>query len=124
MRVLLDSHAALWWLEDSPRLGANAVTILEEPAIEALLSAATVWEIGIKRTAGKLRTEDDWADHLLSRGALALPVTFDHAAAAVALPPHHKDPFDRMLVAQAMTERAAIISRDARLRNYDVEVIW
>ena len=124
MRALLDSHAALWWLEDSPHLGDAGAGMLEDPASEVLLSAVTVWELGMKRAAGRLQTNDGWVALLRDRGARPLPITFAHAAAAADLPLHHRDPFDRMLVAQALTERAAIISRDARLRKYDVEVIW
>jgi PIN domain nuclease of toxin-antitoxin system len=83
-----------------------------------------VWEVAIKRSLGRLEAPTDFAPTLLGAGVLALPVSLEHAAAVEHLPWHHRDPFDRMLVAQAAVERAAIVSRDAKLHPYDVTVIW
>ncbi len=89
-----------------------------------LLSAAVVWEVAIKRTLGKLEAPEDLAATLLGAGAIALPVSLEHAHAVAALPLHHRDPFDRMLVAQAQLERAVIVSRDEALRPYGVPLAW
>ena len=83
-----------------------------------------VWEIAIKRALGKLVVPEEYQTLLLGAGVQALPITIDHAAAVERLPPHHRDPFDRMLVAQALGEGAAIVSRDEILRRYGVTLIW
>ncbi len=89
-----------------------------------LLSAVVVWEVAIKRSLGKLEAPRDFAATLLGAGAEALPVTLDHARAVEDLPWHHRDPFDRLLVAQALTERAHVVSSDDTLRRYGAEVVW
>lgn len=124
MRALLDSHAAIWFVAADPRLSPQAKDVIDHPDTLVLLSAATVWEVGIKVARGKLKAPEGWVEVLQRSGAIPLVVTVEHATAAATLPLHHKDPFDRMLVAQSLAERAAIISRDARLRAYDVEVVW
>lgn len=124
MKLLLDTHAALWWLADDERLGSNAVRQLTDDSNRVLLSAAVVWEVAIKRSLGKLEAPKDLAPVLIAAGARPLPVSLDHAAAVAALPWHHRDPFDRMLVAQARAEGAVIVSQDDRLGSYDVPLIW
>ena len=89
-----------------------------------MVSAATVWEIAIKRSLGKLKIEDVWARALVRLGFRALPVTAIHAEAVEHLPWHHRDPFDRVLVAQATTERLALVSADPRLEAYGTDVVW
>lgn len=83
-----------------------------------------MWEVAIKRSLGRLSAPTEFAPVLLAAGARPLPIELDHAAAVANLPPHHRDPFDRMLVAQASVEGAAIVSRDTRLSSYDVAVVW
>lgn len=124
MKLLLDTHAALWWLSDDERLGEQAAQHITDDTNQVLLSGAVIWEVAIKRSLGKLQAPDDLAGTLLAAGAHALSVTVDHAAAVERLPWHHRDPFDRMLVAQASVERAAIVSRDDTLRPYGVTLIW
>jgi len=124
VRVLLDTHAALWWAIDDPRLGRAAGDVIEDPANEVLLSAVVVWEVAIKRGVKKLDAPSDLALLLLERGVVALPVTLDHAAAVGRLPDHHRDPFDRLLIAQAITEGATLVSRDPAFTDYDVPVVW
>ena len=124
MKLLLDTHAALWWLSDDARFGEAAARQLTDPTNQVLLSAAVVWEVGIKRSLGKLEAPRDLAPTLLEAGALALPVDLDHAAAVEALPWHHRDPFDRLLVAQAHVEDAALVSGDAVLDAYGVRRVW
>ena len=124
MRLLLDTHAALWWLSDDTRLGDEAARQLSDDTNQVLLSAAIAWEVAIKRSLGKLNAPADFAATMLSGGVQALPVTVDHAAAVEQLPWHHRDPFDRMLVAQAQVERATLVSGDPALAAYGVPVVW
>lgn len=124
MRLLADTHAVLWLLGADERLSAGAEEMLTDPANEVLLSAAVVWEVAIKRSLGRLQAPDGFAGLLLDAGAVPLAVSIDHARAVRSLPWHHRDPFDRLLVAQAMLEDAVLLSGDDRLRAYDVRVAW
>jgi PIN domain nuclease of toxin-antitoxin system len=124
LRLLLDTHAALWLLAGDARLSDNARTHITDGRNRVLLSAAVVWEIAIKRSLGKLAVPAEYRSLLLGAGAHALPVSVDHAAAVEGLPWHHRDPFDRMLVAQATVEGAAIVSQDDALRPYGITLIW
>jgi PIN domain nuclease of toxin-antitoxin system len=124
VKLLLDTHAALWYLSDDAQLGEGAREQLDDETNQVLLSSAVVWEIAIKRSLGKLEAPDDFLPLLLDAGVQPLPVTLAHAAAVKALPQHHRDPFDRMLVVQALSEQAALVSRDALLRSYGVALIW
>lgn len=124
MRLLPDTHAVLWLLADDDRLSPRAAALLTDPAHEILLSAAVAWEVAIKRSLGKLEAPDGFAELLLGAGAVALPVTLEHARAVGALAWHHRDPFDRMLVAQAEVEHAVVVSGDEALGAYDVQVAW
>ncbi len=124
MRLLADTHAALWLLGEDERLSPTADRMLTEASNEILLSAAVVWEVAIKRSLGKLDAPDGFAQLLLDAGALPLAVSIDHARAVRLLPWHHRDPFDRMLVAQAKIEDAVLVSGDERMRAYDVRVVW
>lgn len=124
MRLLLDTHAAVWLLGNDARLSERAVDHFADDSNDVLLSAAVVWEVALKRSLGKLDAPTDMVNQLAGVGVRPLPITLEHAAAVETLPPHHRDPFDRILVAQAFSERAAIISRDEQLRRYDVTVIW
>ncbi|MGI8728657.1 MAG: type II toxin-antitoxin system VapC family toxin [Solirubrobacteraceae bacterium] len=124
MRLLLDTHAAIWWLSDDRRLGAGAQAQMGDDSNAVLLSGAVVWEVAIKRSLGKLDTPEGFAPRLLEAGAIALAVSVEHAAAVERLPQHHRDPFDRLLVSQALIERATIVSDEAAIRDYDVPVLW
>jgi PIN domain nuclease of toxin-antitoxin system len=124
LKLLLDTHAALWFLSGDDRLGENARRHLTDDTNRVLLSAAVVWEIAIKRALGKLVVPDEYLSLLLDAGVQPLPVSLAHAAAVERLPPHHRDPFDRMLVSQATVEGGALVSRDAVLRPYDVTLVW
>ncbi|HEX5307506.1 MAG TPA: type II toxin-antitoxin system VapC family toxin [Solirubrobacteraceae bacterium] len=124
MRLLLDTHTALWLLADDRRLSEHACELLDDPRNEAVLSAVVVWEVAIKRSLGKLDAPDGFADLLLGGGAAPLPIAIDHARAVRRLPWHHRDPFDRLLVAQAQHERLAILSADEQLAAYGVRVNW
>ena len=124
MKLLLDTHAALWWLSGDERFGRAASEWLSDETNQVLLSAAVVWEVAIKRSLGKLQAPGDLAPTLLAAGALPLPITLDHAAAVEKLPWHHRDPFDRMLVAQASIEDATLVSHDESLQAYGVALVW
>ena len=125
MRLLLDTHAALWWLSGDERLGKEAARQLADDTNQLLLSAAIVWEIAVKRSLGKLERSPTTSRRPCSPAApRPLPVTVDHAAAVERLPLHHRDPFDRILVAQAGIEGATLVSRDEALSAYGVPVIW
>ena len=124
MRLLLDSHAALWLLLKRERLSPRAVDLLGDPANEILLSSVVVWEVLMKQSLGKLDAPNDFVEQMLSGGAVPLALTIEHAEAAADLPWHHRDPFDRMLVAQAKAEGATLLSADPSLRAYDVNVTW
>ncbi len=124
MKLLLDTHAALWFLSGDERLGQSAKRHLTDGANRVLLSAAVVWEVAIKRSLGKLVVPDEYVSLLLGAGVQPLPVSTDHAAATEGLPWHHRDPFDRMLVAQASMEGAALVSNDAALGVYGATLIW
>lgn len=121
---LLDTNVALWLLGDHERVSGAAVEALEDEANEIALSAVSVWEIAIKRSLGKLIVDDRWSDALRRLGFDPMPVTALHAEAVEQLPWHHRDPFDRMLVAQALVEERALVSADPRFAAYGVEVIW
>jgi len=120
VRILLDSHVALWWLEDNTSLGPRSREMIAA-ADQAFVSAVTPWELGIKRSLGKLSMPDGLVDVLESDGFTMLPITASHAQVAPSLPAIHRDPFDRMLVAQAQLEALVLVSADSALAKYDVE---
>lgn len=124
MRLLVDTHAALWLLGEDERLSTHADELLTDATNEVLLSAAVVWEVSIKQSLGKLQVPDGFARQLLDGGAIPLPISVEHAQAVRSLPPHHRDPFDRLLVAQANLEEAILVSNDERLHAYGVQIAW
>jgi PIN domain nuclease of toxin-antitoxin system len=123
VRILPDAHALLWWLKDSPRLSPRAAALMDDDSNPFLFSAAAVWEINIKHATGKLDDIGDF-DLIEEGGVELLPMTHRHAEVAAALPPHHRDPFDRMLIAQAQLEGATILTVDPAFAAYDVPVLW
>ena len=120
MRILLDSHPVLWWLEDNNSLGPQCRDLIEH-ADEAFVSAVTPWELGIKRSLGKLSMPDGLVDVIESDGFTSLSITAAHAELAPSLPPFHRDPFDRMLIAQAQLEALILVTADKALASYDIE---
>jgi PIN domain nuclease of toxin-antitoxin system len=124
LKLLLDTHAVLWFLSGDDRLDENAARHITDEANRVILSAAVVWEIAIKRSLEKLVVPREYRSLLLDGGAQPLAVTVYHAAEVKRLPWHHRDPFDRILVAQATVEGAAIVSRDERLRPYGIPLVW
>lgn len=124
MRLLLDTHVLLWWLADDPSLPRPIRIALADPSVEALVSAATAWEIAIKQALGRLDFPVEELDAILKdNGFKPLSITTAHALAAGALPRHHADPFDRMLVAQAACESLTLASVDPMIARYGVTVL-
>jgi PIN domain nuclease of toxin-antitoxin system len=120
--LLLDTHVVLWWLTDDPTMVADLKDTLDhEPAV--YLSAVTVWEVAIKKALGKLDGPDELAKQVRDSGFRNLPITADHAVEAGRLPAIHRDPFDRMLIAQARTEGLTLVTRDSTIALYSVEVL-
>ena len=128
MRLLLDTHAFLWFVMDDPRLGGHARVLIEDAANERLLSVASCWEIAIKLSLGRLGLAEPLEVFLrdqMARNAIApLPVEIAHTVLVSSLPFHHRDPFDRLLVAQALVERVPLLSADATLDAYEVDRRW
>lgn len=122
MRLLLDTHALLWWLADAG-LTDQAREAIADPANLVMVSAASAWEISIKKALGKLAAPDDLEQQVDAGGFNALPISIAHATAAGRLPRHHDDPFDRMLIAQAFAEGLTIVTHDKRFADYDVATL-
>jgi PIN domain nuclease of toxin-antitoxin system len=120
-RLLLDTHTFIWW--DNGKL-SRRVTALIQDAEEVYVSAATVWEMAIKASLGKLTIKAEVAPAIADNGFLPLPIAVAHADRVRTLPFFHRDPFDRLLVAQAGMEALGLVSSDPKLRPYDVELVW
>lgn len=127
MRAIADTHALVWWLNREPRLSSTAHKFISSSSNEVLVSAATVWELSIKNRSGKLDVQallDHFEEAMEEQGFGLLPISVDHALRAGALPLHHSDPFDRMLVAQAQAEHLALITADKAFGPYGIRCIW
>lgn len=123
MKLLLDTHAVLWWQMDDRRLSGPARRAIATADI-VWVSAASAWEVAIKTALGRLRADEPFAITVAADDFTELPVTLAHAARLQTLPGLHTDPFDRMLVAQALVEGATLVSRDVALRDYGAPVLW
>jgi len=124
VRLLLDSHAFLWWLGDDPKLRAEARQAVADPSSVVHVSAATVWELSIKAARGKLDLGGaDLVEEIEDNEFVELPMSARHSLAAGYLPRHHEDPFDRMLIAQAQLEGLTIVTRDPEFRAYGVAIL-
>lgn len=122
---MLDTNVVIWLLAgDRSAITRGGMAALEDESITLLLSAVSIWEIAIKRSIGKLEAEDRWVSELRRFDLEPLPITAEHAERVESLPWHHRDPFDRLLVAQALCERCPIVSADQALSAYEVEVVW
>ena len=118
-QLLLDTHVALWALSSPTMLAPSVRAAIEDPANTVLVSSASVWEVAIKQAAGKLDAPSGFGEACASLGFEPLEISFAHAAAAGALPMHHADPFDRMLIAQAINEHLELVSRDRVFGQYE-----
>jgi PIN domain nuclease of toxin-antitoxin system len=121
MSLLLDTHIVLWWLTDDPTLADDIKDRLDQEA-DVYVSSATVWEVTIKQALGKLEPAD-LPERICDSGFRLLDITAEHGIAAGRLPMHHRDPFDRMLVAQAQLEGLTLVSRDPQVQKYNVEFL-
>ncbi len=126
--LLLDTNVLLWSLVEPGKLSPRALALIKDPETRLLVSSASAWEVSIKHHLGKLEGAEavvrDFSGHLKRLQADVLTITPEHALAAGALPLHHRDPFDRMLIAQARLERLPLVSSDGAFAAYDVEVVW
>ncbi|HUG65952.1 MAG TPA: type II toxin-antitoxin system VapC family toxin [Gaiellaceae bacterium] len=123
MRLLLDTHALIWALESPSTLRTEARKAVESARNPVLVSAVSAWEFGVKLSIGKLRAPSNLAEQMRQKKFTALPVSIEHGLRVGELPLHHKDPFDRLLVAQAQLEGLTIVTRDPRIALYDVETL-
>ena len=120
MNLLLDTHILLWWLAASSELPESAEKLLRDNKNPVFVSSATMWEIAIKRSLGKLDIPNTYRDDIADQGFRELSITWDHARKTELLPSIHRDPFDRMLVAQALSEDLTLVTTDRNIRKYDV----
>ena len=123
MKLLLDTHALLWWLADDATLGERARAEIADERNPVFVSAATIWEIRIKQALGKLELPDDFKAVLASQPFLSLGISAEHAHAVADLPPVHRDSFDRMLIAQAQVEDMTVVTRDKRFTSYAIALL-
>src|SRR6185503_2486282 len=128
MRLLIDSHALIWYVDQHQQLSSTSHAAMSDPANELLLSAGSIWEIAIKVGLGKLVLTQPyllWMSQALSDlGITVLPVTVEYADAQASLPKHHSDPFDRLIVAQAIIEKVSIVSADGSMDAYGIKRLW
>jgi PIN domain nuclease of toxin-antitoxin system len=122
--LLLDTHALIWALEDSPLLSPTARSVVQDTTNTVLASVVSAWEISIKKSLGRLDAPDDLEDAVEAAGFTKRAITFSDARRLGSLDDHHRDPFDRMLVAQALEDGAPIVSRDPLIARYQVQIIW
>lgn len=128
MRLLLDTQCWLWWFAQPEKLNEQIIDQIADDANEVWLSVASVWEMGIKVAIGKLPLPEPIDSYISSRmaqmGARSLEINAAHALQVAALPLHHRDPFDRMLIAQAQVEKMMLVSADAMFNQYDISLLW
>jgi PIN domain nuclease of toxin-antitoxin system len=128
MRALLDTHAFLWWIGNDPRMSTRAREIIADDGNEIVLSAVSAWEIAIKASLVRFAMRGDIAafvnSHVTANGFEVLPLLIDHALRVASLPDHHRDPFDRALVAQAQVEGLALLTADRAISHYSVKILW
>ena len=123
MNLLLDTHVLLWWLDDNTRLSARAKTAITNGENVVFVSAVTIWETRIKEALGKFKLPRNFRSVLETQPFIMLDISAEHAHAIAKLPAHHRDPFDRMLIAQAQVERLTLITSDTRIKQYKVSVL-
>jgi len=120
---LLDTHTLLWWLDNPEKLTQAARNAISDADHDVYVSAAAGWEIGIKQALGNLTAPDSLLEVVRDSGIEVLPITFEHGLSVKDLPPHHQDPFDRVMVAQAAAEGLVLVTRDTYIHKYDVATL-
>lgn len=123
MQLLLDTHTLIWWLANNPTLSNKAKDAIADPDHLVFVSAASAWEIALKKSLGKLQAPDDLAIQIKQKNFISLAINIDHALAVEKLPLHHQDPFDRILIAQATCEQMTIVTRDRKFDVYEIHTI-
>ncbi len=123
MKLLLDTHVLLWWLADNPRLSDQARKTIADSESIVFVSAVSIWEIVIKKGLGKLEIADDWYSMVSEEPFGQLPLTWEHANKVYELPELHRDPFDRMLIAQAMVEKLVLVTHDEDILRYNISIL-
>jgi PIN domain nuclease of toxin-antitoxin system len=128
MRLILDTHVFLWWIVDSPQLSSRVRDVMRNPANELFLSVASAWEIAIKVNLGRLRLPDRpdrfIPGQLLKNAIEPLPVEMSHALYVSRLPAIHRDPFDRIIIAQSILEKMPVVTRDTDIAKYKIKTVW
>jgi PIN domain nuclease of toxin-antitoxin system len=128
MRLILDTHAFLWWIVDSPQLSSRVRDVMRNPANELFLSVASAWEIAIKVNLGRLRLPDRpdrfIPGQLMKNAIEPLPVEMSHALYVSRLPAIHRDPFDRIIIAQSILEKMPVVTRDTDIAKYKIKTVW
>ena len=124
MRLLVDTNAFLWWRDGSPQLPDRASREIRDSDNDIFVSIVSLWEIMIKRALGKLRFLEDFEEVMAEEGFALLSVGYPHLRRLSDLPRHHRDPFDRLLIAQALAERVPIITEDRAFAGYGVQIVW
>jgi PIN domain nuclease of toxin-antitoxin system len=123
MKLLLDTHILIWWLSEASRLSQTEIDIITDSDNFIFVSAATAWEIAVKKMIGKLEAPDDLPAALAINNFLELPIMIEHSQKLYQLPLHHNDPFDRIMVAQAMSEDLTFMTRDTKISLYEIRTI-
>jgi PIN domain nuclease of toxin-antitoxin system len=124
VRLLLDTHALLWWLSDNPRLRSHARTLIADPDNDILVSTVSLWEIAVKTRVGKMRVSvSEIAQQIAASGFTFLDITIAHLETLATLPVHHRDPFDHLLIAQAIAEAATLMTEDRNIGRYPVQCV-
>lgn len=123
MNLLLDTHVLLWWLDDPKTLlSEQALTAIEDPDNQIIVSVVSAWEIAIKKTLGKLESPDNLKEVIADAEFELMSIDYEHVWQVKYLPSHHRDPFDRLLVSQATVENLTLVTRDSRLKAYNVSI--
>jgi PIN domain nuclease of toxin-antitoxin system len=123
MNLFIDTHVLLWWLDDSPHLSEAGRSAIADPNNLIVLSAVVIWEIRIKQALGKLEIKPNFYHVIKNQGFEFLSITADHAYASGELPMHHRDPFDRMIIAQAKLEGLSVATHDSIFKKYNIPVL-
>ncbi len=123
MNLLLDTHVLLWWLDDSLKFTQKALKAIEDENNRVFVSTASTWEIAIKKSIGKLNAPNNLEKELKKHYFEVLPIALPHTWRTIQLPFHHRDPFDRLLIAQAQVENLTIVTHDSKLQMYEISLI-